>query len=89
VQSEHRKYVREARPEEGRFAEWFFDVVADPEERTNLAEKPEEQAGLHRHRDYLDWVLVTFPPLQTRWAPLPDADGSPAQDSCPGRGSAL
>jgi len=70
VQSRHRKYVRITLPQEGEYTELFFDVDQDPEERTNLAAEPAEQEEMNRHRNHLIWVVNTYPPLQTRWAPL-------------------
>lgn len=68
VQSRSRKYVRIVHAEEGHLTELFFDVAADPREESNLAEDPNEQKELKRHRDYLDWLLTSYAPLQTSWA---------------------
>ncbi len=70
VQSRHRKYVRLPAGDVSGPKELFFDVDQDPDERHNLADDLSEQDEIRRHRDHLLYVLTTFNPLQTLWAPL-------------------
>jgi len=71
LHSDRYVYVRYPTEDPDAPRELLFDLDKDPDERRNVAGRPELEDTLSWHRNRLIHRIESHPPAQTRWAPLP------------------